>query len=519
MQINPVVVCPCCALRGPMFLPILSGASPSTPVPPGTPPPSFVDKTPKEATSHAFAGDGNTNDLFEDVPADRWVVIRGATVLTMDDAGVLPAHDVLISDGRVREVRPTGAPLPTGAVVIEGSGRHLIPGLTDSHTHPNVYHLSATMAPMLGAGVTAEDILLPYDLQMLLFLAGGITRSEILAGTAEELALREEIRRGRVRGPDFRIGSPVIEGYPPMQSGSHAWNIADADGGVRAAREVAERGFDFAKPYSRLAVDAYAALARECRALGIEMLGHIPHAVGAESAFAQGQSGVAHVFEFFYALPEPQRRDTDLYARFARLAASQGIKVQTTLVAAWMLEYDGGFVDDVRARQWFDPLYNYIMRPESPMMQWFRTDPTVRALCVDTGSLSVDMLKALHAEGVRLLPGTDGGNGNLTQGYSIHEELRLLVEQVGMTPLEVLRAATRDCAEHMGHGSRTGRIAPGYSSDLVLLSADPLADIRNTTRIDTVVKGRSILRSEGRLRGIERVRARYAAMPIPVVAE
>jgi hypothetical protein len=519
LKINPMAACPCCALRGQYFLPILSGVGADAPITPSEPPPSFLDKSPKEATHHVTAGDGNTRDLFEDVPGDRWVVIRGATVLTMDAPGVLAAHDVLISDGRVRDLRPTGGPLPDDAVIVEGSGHHLIPGLTDSHTHPNVYHLSATMAPLLGAGVTAEDILLPYDLQMFLFLAGGISRSEVMAGTAEELALREEIRRGHVRGPDFRIGSPVIEGYPPMQSGSHAWNVGDAEGGRRAAREVAERGFDFAKPYSRLSSDAYAALASECRALGVEMLGHIPHAVGAESAFAQGQTGVAHVFEFFCALPEPQRHDPDLYARLARLAASQGVKVQTTLVAAWMLEYDGGFVDDVRARQWFDPLYNYLMRPESPMMQWFRTDPSIRALCVDTGSLSVKMLKALRAEGVRLLPGTDGGNGNLTQGYSIHEELRLLVEQVGMAPLEVLRAATRDCAEHMGDGSRTGRIAPGFASDLVLLSDDPLADIRNTTKIETVIKGRSILRRDGRARGIDRVRARYAAMPIPAVPE
>lgn len=86
------------------------------------------------------------------------------------------------------------------------------------------------------------------------------------------------------------------------------------------------------------------------------------------------------------------------------------------------------------------------------------------------------------------MAGTDCGNAFTVAGFSIHDELRLLVE-AGFTPYDALAAATLSPARYFGLSDETGTIAVGKRADLVLLDADPLADIRNTTRISAVVLG------------------------------
>jgi imidazolonepropionase-like amidohydrolase len=92
----------------------------------------------------------------------------------------------------------------------------------------------------------------------------------------------------------------------------------------------------------------------------------------------------------------------------------------------------------------------------------------------------------MQKAGVKILAGTDTPNPYVFPGSSLHDELELLVK-AGLTPLQALQAATLRPAEYLGMAGRLGTIAPGKLADLVLLSADPLADIANTRRIEAVV--------------------------------
>jgi imidazolonepropionase-like amidohydrolase len=107
------------------------------------------------------------------------------------------------------------------------------------------------------------------------------------------------------------------------------------------------------------------------------------------------------------------------------------------------------------------------------------------------------------------MAGSDVAVLNVFPGASLHEELRLFVDSVGMTPLEALASATRKPAEWLGLADSVGTIARGKVADLVLLDADPLADINNTRRISAVVLRGKLLRSKD----LEDLRAAVAAMP------
>jgi imidazolonepropionase-like amidohydrolase len=513
--LRPTPTCPCCALNALALWPAGLGADRRDPQRATAATASFVDQTPTRASHHAQAGDANTRDLFEDAAPRQWVVARGGDVLTMTAAGTLRGHDVLARDGVIAEVRPASETVPEGAVVVDAGGKYVIPGLTEIHTHPLLAHSAEIFALLMDPDVEADDLVLPYDLQMFLHLASGVTRIEIMAGTVEELALREAVRAGRIRGPSMRVASPVIDGHPPMQSRRISWVVNDADGGRHAARQILERGYDFAKPYSRLGRPAFVGLAEECGRLGIPLMGHVPKAVGVEDAIALGQRGIAHAFEFFCYDPAERKRDPELLRRRAELAARSGVTVQATLCAAHVFEYQCGHVaHDARVGELLDPVLAYLMREDSPFLAAWRADPELVEAGRDMVALSLRTARTLVDAGVRVLPGTDLPGCNATTGYSLHEELRLLVEDVGLTPLDALRAATVAAADYHGESGCAGAVAPGQRSDFVVLDRDPSADVGATRLIDTVVIGRSVLRREARERGLARVRARYAAMPV-----
>jgi len=505
--------CPCCRMARAWWP--AGMASGGSAVPDG-PAPSFLDEVAKQPSAHALAGDENTRDLFEHVDADRWVVIRGATVLPMTKDERLPDCDVLIRNGVIDAVKPSGSAVPAGARVIDAKGKFVIPGLSDLHTHPMLLEWVQTYAQAIAPTEDPNKFLLPYDLQMFLFLAAGVTRTEILMGTVEELTLRDSVRSGRIRGPAMRVSSPLIDGFPAMYPPAMSWVVGDADGARRAAQTIVDRGFDFAKPYTRLSREAFTVLASECERLGIPMMGHVPAAVGAEDAMAMGQRGIAHVFEFFYNDPPEKKHDLERLARYARLARQHGAIVQGTLCIANVTGYEWPDVQkDPRLHQTLEPLVKFIFSDEATFNGMFRSMPDRIEAVRGLWDSSKRMTQALLAEGMRVLPGTDLSGSDVTEGLSMHEELRLYVEEIGVKPIESLRLATAHAAEYQGEAGRAGQIASGQRSDLVILDQDPTVDIRATRCIDTVILGRHLLSRQSRERGIARAKQIYSAMPVP----
>ena len=480
-----------------------------------SPPPSLSDITPKERSRHCTFDDAATEGLYERVAPDRALVFRNARVITMRAGDVLAAHDVITRNARIESVQPTGAQLPPDSVVIEAAGKTLIPGLSDIHAHLFVGTWAAAFAPMVVDGGHGSQFMLPYDLMLFQLLACGITRVEVMAGCPDALWMRDSVREGKLAGPTLSVGSPLIDGAPAMHSPTMSYVVGDLNGGRRAGELIVEMGFDFAKPYSNLPADGYEGLMQVCERRGGRVMGHVPKSVGVEAAVRRGQQGIAHAAELFYNETGAERRDAARLERLTSLMADAGVWLQATNVVTRRMSLWGGFTGPLVApdRDRMNPLQKALWDESSPMVKLMQSNEAYAPYFEDAFNLSCAATVAAREAGVRILTGTDFPNPYVVEGFSLHEELQLLVERCGFSPHEALYASTRLAAEYHSEGAADGTAAAGGRADLVLLDGDPLADITATRQIDTVLAGGALLRRSAIEEGLARVRKKYDAMP------
>ena len=385
-------------------------------------------------------------------------------------------------------------------MVVDGRGKFLIPGLWDMHVHifNNSHH----------AGTDNHDVYFP------LFLANGVTGVRDLWTDSDDQKLvrlwQAEMASGKLLAPRVVPGSAIIDGVP-----THLPNmlgVSTPDEARRAVREQKAAGATFIKVYWRLAPEVYTAIADESKKLGIPFAGHVPFAISAFDASDAGQKSIEHMTGLLEAcsskeeelrnakdLTPPQLTEQlwqthdeskckDLFRRFAKNQTWQMPNAVLHRMLAFRREAD--FRKDWRLK--------YVSAAEAE--QWSAPPPQPAAFTFETrkqrfGKL-LQTIGLMHKMGVPILAGTDVGNPFMFAGFSLHDELELLVRS-GLTPFQALQTATTNPAKYFGRESELGTIEIGKLADLVLLDADPLADIRNTTKINAVVSnGRVLSRQE-----------------------
>jgi imidazolonepropionase-like amidohydrolase len=478
-------------------------------------PVSLMDMTPKEASSFCSSDRAATADLFEQVADGQAVVFRNARVLTMRDGEVLDHHDVLVRDGLIVDVAPTGVPLPEGSRLLNCTGKTLMPGFSDIHAHILTVNWAQAFAPMVEGSGDGSAYVLPYDLMLFQLLANGITRVEIMAGCPETLWMRDSVRTRTLVGPRFSVGSPLIDGAPAMHSPLMSYVVGDRMGGERAGELIAEMGFDFAKPYTRLPSEAYCGLMDALDRYGIRAMGHVPEKVGIEAAVARGQGGIAHAAELFYNETGPERASEERMVRLAAIIAEAGTWLQSTMVVMHRVEDGYANVDrEAPDLAYMNPLQRALWAEESDLFKSVKNSPIAKQYYSKAYEIGCAATRIAHQAGVRVLTGTDFPNPFVVEGFSLHEEFELLVAGAGMTRGEVLHATTRQAAVYHDGNQADGLVAKGGIADLVVLDADPLIDIKATRAIDTVlVDGRNLLTRAAIDEGMARIRERFAAMP------
>ncbi|WP_250029505.1 amidohydrolase family protein [Paractinoplanes maris] len=440
-------------------------------------------------------------------PTGGLTAVRGVTVIDAS-GGARRDHTVLIRGDRILDAGPVRrVPVPDGALVVDGTGRYLIPGLADMHTH--------------AVGIDDTD---PE-----LYVVNGVTTTRQMSGGPLARDWQHQVASGARLGPRWSIGSRIVDGSPSL------WDGLDGDGSVHVAvatpdqaraavrREQAE-GAAFIKTYTRLTRESFLAVAAESDRLGLPFLGHVPDFVPLTEASDSGLRSVEHLFEIWYdtsadedrlraavaAVPigpgeyngwfnrmhplefaaarSHDRRKAD---RVFRRLARNGTFVTPTLVLHETNDMPER-IDrhDPRYRYFSADLIGYwdwaldnLYRPGRTPAQIGRSQELFRRRLALTADLA--------AAGVPLMAGTDLGTTYLMPGFSLHDELAMLV-RAGLEPLQAIAAATLNPARYLGRGD-AGVIARGALADLVLLDANPLRDIRNTTRINSVfVRGRLI---------------------------
>jgi imidazolonepropionase-like amidohydrolase len=412
------------------------------------------------------------------------IVIKNVSVIDATGRPVQEGLNLLIEQGYISTISKDPISSPA-TIEIDGTGKFLIPGLWDMHVH------------------WYDENYLP------LFIANGVTGVRQMWGFPMHYHWKARVNYEAFLSPRFLVGSVIIDGPKAFWPGSVS--VASEAQARRAVRRFHEMGADFIKVYSGLREEEYFAIADESRSLGIPFAGHVPVAVSAEQASDAGQKSFEHLTGIGIALSAEresitgmlngasssadyvaiQKRIIDTYdptlapALFNKLKTN-GTWQSPTLTVTRNIAY-------VRERVTIDA-ERLAYLPEAITNTWhpendfrFRDYADEDWQTAKKGfELSKRIVGEMNRAGVRIIAGTDVLNPYCFPGFSLHDELQLLVES-GLTPMESLQAATRNAAEFSGRLDLLGTVELGKIADLVLLSANPLADIRNTTQITTVI--------------------------------
>ena len=416
---------------------------------------------------------------------DSTTVFRNVTVI--DGRSPAPRLDrtVVIRGNRIIAEGPASSTsVPTGARVIDGRGKFLIPGLWDMHVH--------TVMP-------GGRAVLP------LYIANGVTGVRDMAGDWSTITgWRAEIARGSLIGPRIIASGPYLEGGD--QPIPHLLVKSPADA-APAVDSLVRLGVDFIKVHGQLSPESYFAIARAARTRRIPFAGHVSRAVGAAAASDSGQASIEHIL----AIPNPctPAEVTSLAPRFTVQGALGRCDTLDQAPLYEKLRRNGTWVvptlvAQVEVSRWpkrdlpGDSLSRYL--PDSLRQFVAGIFPMVDSVPPDadvTGaklfSKRVAVTRALFRAGVGLMPGTDAPLRNSPPGFGLHEEL-LHFTRAGLTPFEALRAATLEPARFLGMLDSLGVIEAGKIADLVLLTANPLLDIRNSSRTAVVVANGRVYR-------------------------
>ena len=437
------------------------------------------------------------SDLTSQITLPKPLVFTHVTIIDGTGAPAKSDMTVEITGSRITEVGPSAdLRIPKAAQVVDATGKFLIPGLWDMHVH-----------------------WFRYDKTFLqLFPINGVTGVRVMWGAPIHFEWRKEFEEGTLLGPRMAIAGNILDGPKPIWPGSMA--IADEAEARQAVITTKQQGYDFVKVYTRLPREAYFAIADEAKKQHIPFAGHVPQSVSVAEASDAGQKSIEHLTGilpacssreeelrqrlYAYSNPLVGQRPPDpsllrlltrqmletfstqkATALFARLKQNQTWQCPTFTVLR-----SGAFINDPSFRN--DPRLKYM--PSQLRTSWdSANDFRFRTRTAEDFNLAravyrkqIEVAGLMHKAGVEFIAGTDVLNPFCFPGFSLHDELAILVE-AGLSPMEALQAATLNPARFLGKEKDIGTVANGKIADLVLLDANPLDDIRNTTKINSVV--------------------------------
>jgi len=430
------------------------------------------------------------------------LAITHVDVIPMDRPGVLRDQTVLVRGDAIVAVAPAGeVAVPRGTRTLDGKGRFLIPGLFDTHVH---------------LGTEPPE-------HLMLYLAHGVTTVQNMSGRPAHLALRKRVDAGELPGPRIVTTGPTT-----------AEERVDSPEKARAhVAMVKSTGYDAVKQYGdgadKMSEETYRTLVEATHAAGMRLVGHAPRNHPFSLVLEAHQDSIDHAEEIVYTHaplgaqviremqfsdPGPERTRTilgeldGLVARaqpaileLARQAKAAGLALTPTLVAFETIERTAS---PAYPQLLADPYLEYVspvLRASwGPSFNRYRTGgwknrlETVDRALLTSVALQKEIVRAFDAAGVPLMTGTDAPLPFVYPGKSLHRELALFVAS-GLSPEHALRAATVVAAQQLRVPG--GVVVAGAPADLVLLAADPLADIANTQQIVAVVRvGRAWSREE-----------------------
>jgi imidazolonepropionase-like amidohydrolase len=443
--------------------------------------------------------------VFSNGP-DNKLLIEHVTLIDSTGAEAKNDVSVLIEGERIKSIAVSGKNVEVSdAIRVNGMGKFLIAGLWDMHVHT----LSKNQ----------PDRFFP------LFVANGVTGVRDMGGDLSLLQiqqLKKELANGSRLGPELFAAGPILEGEHPFWPFSIA--VRNEGEARQAVNALVKEKADFIKVYNTLPREVYVAIAASAKGNHIPFEGHIPPSVTPAEASDLGQRSIEHLWGIpLYCSSNPQQlnrlsAEAD-DAEDANVARDLYYKINQTILSS----YDAKkaqtlFRKFVSNQTWQTPtltvlksyatIHNAAHRKDSRLAfmpnelvtLWGsmggKPDPRNDEMQERLFEHNVEIVQAMHSAGVPMLAGTDTPNPYTYPGFSLPEELQLLVV-AGFSPKEVLELSTRRAAEFLGVNHDLGSVEQGKIANLVLLDANPLTDIGNTKRVRAVIiRGRMLDRAK-----------------------
>ncbi len=418
------------------------------------------------------------------------IAIVNVNVIPMTSEVVLPGRSVVVTDGKIvsiGDVETTA--LPEDAAIIDGTDRYLIPGLAEMHAHI--------------PGESSQDL----ERVLSLFIANGVTVVRGMLGQPSHLKLRRQLADGEITGPRLFTSGPSFNGN----------SVTGPDQAMAMVREQFRDGYDFLKIHPGLSLAEFTAIAEAANALHMPFAGHVPEDVTVEQALAAGIATIDHLDGYMVSLlvanDDPSGGYGGFFGVFLADHADErkiaGIAAATAAAGVWNVPTQSLFEHLVSAedprRMAERPEMKYVSaatveawkQTKIEFMQETLYKPETAARAI---ALRKKLILALQRSGAGLLLGSDAPQIFNVPGFSIHRELKMLVE-AGLSPFEALQTGTVYPASFLNQEEIFGTVQTGLEADLVLLDGNPLQNIENSRRIHGVmIRGRWLSRQDlGRL--------------------
>ena len=404
---------------------------------------------------------------------DREIVITNINIISMVKEGIDQNQTVLIKD---RKITAIGNPkYGKDALVIDGKGKYLIPGLAEMHAH-----------------VPPIDDIEPMKDVLKLFAFNGVTTIRGMLGHPRHIELRNKIQSGEILGPRFFTSGPSANGN----------SVKTVEDAIKLVKDQKAMGYDFIKLHPGLTRETFGGLSKAAQEIGMPYAGHVSYKVGIWMAAETKYATVDHLDGMVEALvPGIENIPEQENGLFGMFSSAKADESRITKVIQALKDNNVWVVPtQALAERWFAPAATPELMNAAPEMKymdsktrenWMNSKKTLLANPkYDASKINafINLRRKLILEcqknGVGILLGSDGPQIFNVPGFSVHHELKYMVDS-GLTPYQALQAGTVNVARFYGDPDR-GKIQAGFVADLVLLNGNPLQNISNTNLIEGV---------------------------------
>ena len=430
-----------------------------------------------------------TNALYAQVSYD--LLIKNVNIIDVRKGQTLNNQNVYINSDRIIKITNSTQVEQLSQNSIDGTGKYLIPGLWDMHTH-NWWNIHFSNFYLTNGVLGVRNMYTPMSMIK---------------------PLKDSIDNNLLLGPKYFAAGRVIEGANPEFPD---WLVVDSIYKIKTALDTLQmEGSDFVKIYNKVPREVYFDLLKEAHKRGLEVEGHLPMSVSAIEASNAGQKSFEHLlgipdlctkdslfknkykYNWFAAVMNENDYGTIQIDEKLALNNFKELKKNNTFVCPTLVVLYNYFHPDTLFEN--NNLLNKMPKDVSDFWQgeigkYRKKDDSYKKMALKKFETFKKVTFLLYKAGVPLITGTDVMNPYCYPGYSLHREFELLSE-CGIPNADILKMATYNAATFLDL-ENYGQIKEGFIASMVLLDENPLIDIKNTTKINSVIlKGKVLDKS------------------------